>query len=543
MDFEDAIEKANAYLAGYNPKSVVKVIKHDCSLFDYISKNSKGESFSEKIYNLVSGNPAPEMICEKGNRRRFISLVDGYAKGCDRNCHCTRQSRSKSVSLSKKKATAEQIAAANNKRRQTILAASGGKYCNNGQSPKAKENHKKFYSDPVKVRAITEKQRKDCQEQYGVDWHAKRPEVRKRIKRTCAERHGFENPMQNKEIAKRSSQERRKNRSPEDIQANFPRFKQRLKEKFHIEILLEQKDFVGVTDKRYHNFRCLECGNQFTKRIHYGEHLTCRVCHPVIKTFMSNEERAVKDLASSFTDSIVRQSDKSTINPYEIDIVFPELGIAIDYGGLYWHSEVSREKRPLYHMHKTNRAMRKGYRLLTIFSDEWKLNKRMVEHQLKVILSKNEIDATKCVIEEMDTDFVNEVHSDYNPNGAAQDRGISFGIYHGGDLVSVLTVVDGIVERKTDFTRLNGVYQNFAAEIKNHLGLEKLTVIGDRRWESPPKGVESIRFKKPLPYCVESYENRLLMEEVTGNNYTHIDEVVAMGYDRIWDCGWFEYDL
>ena len=54
----------------------------------------------------------------------------------------------------------------------------------------------------------------------------------------------------------------------------------------------------------------------------------------------------------------------------ELDIVLPDLGLAFEYNGVYWHSEKFKDKN--YHLNKTNTLKENiGYKLIHINSDEW----------------------------------------------------------------------------------------------------------------------------------------------------------------------------
>jgi len=57
------------------------------------------------------------------------------------------------------------------------------------------------------------------------------------------------------------------------------------------------------------------------------------------------------------------------IDNNEIDIYIPEYNIGIEFNGLYWHSEVYKEKN--YHIDKTNYFKERGIRIIHIWEDEW----------------------------------------------------------------------------------------------------------------------------------------------------------------------------
>ena len=69
----------------------------------------------------------------------------------------------------------------------------------------------------------------------------------------------------------------------------------------------------------------------------------------------------------------------------EIDLIIPQLKIAIEYNGLYFHTE-DRGKNSTYHLNKTLACKQFGYKLIHIFEDEWMVNKELVKSKLKHIL-------------------------------------------------------------------------------------------------------------------------------------------------------------
>lgn len=97
-------------------------------------------------------------------------------------------------------------------------------------------------------------------------------------------------------------------------------------------------------------------------------------------------------------DNIVENS-KSIISPQELDIYLPDYKLAIEYNGLYWHSEQAGLDKN-YHIDKTMTCEEKGIRLIHVFSDDWEFKKEIVKSRLRSILgfNSNRIGARKCTI-------------------------------------------------------------------------------------------------------------------------------------------------
>lgn len=77
----------------------------------------------------------------------------------------------------------------------------------------------------------------------------------------------------------------------------------------------------------------------------------------------------------------VNVSVRNIIYPKELDIYLPEHNLAIEYCGLYWHSEQQGKTR-LYHKSKMDACDIKGVRLLTLYEDEWVNRRPQVENKI-----------------------------------------------------------------------------------------------------------------------------------------------------------------
>lgn len=88
----------------------------------------------------------------------------------------------------------------------------------------------------------------------------------------------------------------------------------------------------------------------------------------------------------------VTQSFRNLIPPFEVDIYVPEKKIAIEFNGIYWHSEAGG-KDSKYHYEKFVRCRDQGVQLIQIWEDDFKRNpelvKKMIGHKLGVLKSKN----------------------------------------------------------------------------------------------------------------------------------------------------------
>lgn len=85
--------------------------------------------------------------------------------------------------------------------------------------------------------------------------------------------------------------------------------------------------------------------------------------------------RGEKTLAQAITDLMtpdtVLTSDQSILpGRHELDIVVPSHNVAIEFNGVYWHSEASGKAKN-YHAVKSAAAMTAGYQLIHVWEDDW----------------------------------------------------------------------------------------------------------------------------------------------------------------------------
>lgn len=98
----------------------------------------------------------------------------------------------------------------------------------------------------------------------------------------------------------------------------------------------------------------------------------------------SDAEKSVAIWLESLGFEVVRGTRK-IIPPFEVDIYLPEYKFAIEFNGIYCHSErMGKDKN--YHADKVNRAQEEGVRLVQVWEDDWtfkqEIIKSMILHRL-----------------------------------------------------------------------------------------------------------------------------------------------------------------
>lgn len=136
----------------------------------------------------------------------------------------------------------------------------------------------------------------------------------------------------------------------------------------------------------------------------------------------SQGEKDIKAIIRSLNLEFI-ENDRKTITPYELDVYIPEKKIAIEFNGLYWHSEKFRGKN--YHYNKWLACKKQDIQLIQIWEDDWNRNpeqiKRMIAHKLGVS-EEPTVYARNTIIAEVDKDeaevFLANNHIQGSTNGS-----------------------------------------------------------------------------------------------------------------------------
>lgn len=126
-------------------------------------------------------------------------------------------------------------------------------------------------------------------------------------------------------------------------------------------------------------------GHQWTAAVtdRVGKGNGCPSCDAT--RFVSTAENEILAYVTSIFDGKVQQSVRSIPGIRELDIYLPSRHFAIEYNGIYFHSEAKGRGRE-YHAEKVAACKAAGIRLIQVWEDDWRerreIVKRMLAHKL-----------------------------------------------------------------------------------------------------------------------------------------------------------------
>lgn len=437
---------------------------------------------------------------------------------------------------------------------------------------------KKYGSDSL---SSSEKRKMTMLKNHGVASVAELPEVRKKMMSTLKEkygdnpfcemkkmaestniaRYGVSNPLKNSEIREKA----RRSFVVNSFKRMLDRWKNDVIPMFSVE----------EYDNMHHVYRwkCVHCGNEFESKIYTTEFSSvdrymprCLVCHPLMEG-ISGEEKEIADYVKSIYNGEVTENCRNVISPYELDIYLPDKRLAIEFDGFYWHSDASGTDSG-YHLLKTEQCELLGIHLVHIFENEWLINQKIVKDRIRSILGigQRRIFARKCSIQEISS-FESEEFLDANHlHGSCHDA-VRYGLYHDGELVSVMTFGKPRFNKNYDYELLRfaskigcnvvgGAGKLLAEFRKSYRG--SIISYADRRYSmgnlyeklgfvksgiSKPNYVWTKRGNALTRYQCQKHRLAKVLGDGFDATKTEVENMEHNGWIRVFDCGNIVYAM
>lgn len=208
-------------------------------------------------------------------------------------------------------------------------------------------------------------------------------------------------------------------------------------------------------------------------------------------------------------------------NKAELDIFIPELKVAIEYNGVYYHSDKFQPSD--YHLNKTTQCINKGIHLIHIFEDEWIYRKDKVKSLLLEAIGQtpNILEVEACEVKIVDQKTYKEfMEINYIDDFVKAD--VIVGLYNNNNLVSLISENNKelLLVNKLN-TQVKGGFEKLLENFKG-----KHTTLVDLRW-SYGEREKALGFKlieqTPPSYFFTKGQVRTKKEKA--------------GFNKIYDCG------
>ena len=210
--------------------------------------------------------------------------------------------------------------------------------------------------------------------------------------------------------------------------------------KFSVEQMLLNQNFkvltMGDTLSDPWQLQC-ECGEKISRVMPTWSRWNTdwkTIC-PSCSKGSSHEEKQIAAFVKSLGFKII-QRDRKLIAPLELDIVVPVKNLAIEYNGLYWHSD-----NKLRHQEKYLKCKAENIKLIQIFENDWRDNQELVKSRLRSALGLNtKLHARKTSVKEITFKEASPFYKLNHLQGSIKSGCLHIGLFADDELVQCLTI-------------------------------------------------------------------------------------------------------
>ena len=305
---------------------------------------------------------------------------------------------------------------------------------------------------------------------------------------------------------------------------------------------------------------CPSCKNKETA----DNHIHGSGC-PKCGAALPKSELEIVDMLKSHGINVI-EHDRKVLDGMELDILLSEHNLAIEYNGIYWHSE-RKNRSSHYHLDKLNLANEHGIKLIQVFEDEYLEHKRIVlakiRHMVGLDYDLPKVNGRDCKVVMIDKDAARKFLDTNHIQGFVNST-VYIGAFHEDTLVAVMCFrKDGknnweLTRFATDITkRVPGIGGKMFKFFTLNYKYREIKSFADRRWTIDMEnnfytkiGFTLDKVEKPDYRYVVGKERKhkfLFRKQNLHKKYglplsmTERQMCDHLGFYRIWDCGLIKY--
>ena len=342
-------------------------------------------AIKQRMYLVINGYTSSTPVCLSCNDpTKWNTTTKAYGTFCSAKCSANSQTTK-------------------DKRQQTMVSLYG-------------------VTNPAHSDVIRERKKKTCQLKYRGDTPLHSATVREKIIRTNNERYGTNTPLENDQIRQHTNQTkldkygttnmrsvpaidgaiRKTNNaryggdSPFSSEAIQTKSRQTIDKlygsiNYQTSTVQESTSLFNNTEwliEQHHTnklplYKLAELANVDPQTIANW----CKSLGVTIHKYsQSQPERDITAFIESLKCEVLT---RTKIHGVECDLYIPTHNLAIEYCGLYWHSDTHSRITNSYHRDKLEHFNQNGIRLVTIFEDEWLQTPSLVLTKLQHILGRS----------------------------------------------------------------------------------------------------------------------------------------------------------
>ena len=401
-------------------------------IINYINNYNLGKlTFKQQVYHWF--NKIEEYkLCYCGKSVKFKNSTIGYYEYCSKKCMDNSEKVKNKRYKTNIKNFGTKTPSENKMIREKIIKTNNDRYGANSPllnkliKDKSIETLKNNYGvdNPLKSKEIFNKVKDTLMKKYNVDNPKKDKNINDKIKKTMLKKYGVEYALQNCGIKKRAQEKQ------------MLTLANNIRKYYDYDIIK-----IDNTNKKY----TMMCDNNHVFDISYvllnsrrrTNTVICTECNPVNKS-ISGLEIQLEIFIKENYDNTILLNNRDIIEK-ELDIYLPDLKLAFEFNGLWWHNELNKSND--YHSEKTKMCEKNDIQLIHIWEDDWIHKQNIVKSMIinKLNLTPNKIYARKTKVKEIkDNKLVRKFLKENHIQGFVGSK-IKLGLFFDDEIVSLMT--------------------------------------------------------------------------------------------------------
>ena len=386
-------------------------------------------------------------------------------------------------------------------------------------------------------------------ERYGVRSTLQNPETREKSRKTILKKYGFDHATQNVEV-------REKVRLSNIERYGVDNFSQRNIPQSSLDILRNKDLLQEMADKKSINTLSTELGIDPSTFYNYWHKHEL----PILSK-RSGYESEIEIFLNSMGVKF-ETNNRSLLGGKELDFYLPDHNLAIEFNGLYWHSDLFKER--LYHRKKYEGCQGAGIRLLMINQDEWDERAVVIKSRIRNILGLSErgVGARKLHLREVNYTSAQAFFQKHHVQGKTGSIRYAMGAWDQDDLVGVMafnqqrnTQAVELVRYATDGKTYAGLFSRMLNRSVKEKQYQEILSFADLRYsEGHLYEKNGFEFVGEIPpdyryvyqkrtWHKSSFTKKKINEkfDLDMSEMTEREAMRLLGIPRIYDCGKLKY--
>lgn len=239
--------------------------------------------------------------------------------------------------------------------------------------------------------------------------------------------------------------------------------------------------------------KCTKCKSIFTLSL--SKFPTCdrSACPTCFTPNASKGQHSISEWIKSLGILVKINDRKEFAGKHEIDLYIQSHNLAIEYDGLYWHSERGRPDIKEKCKEKRDKILVRGIRLIEVFEDDWELKQEIVKSRIKNALGMidRKIGARKTEVVKL-SNFEYKTFMEMSHLQGYTHASFRIGLIYNGELVAAMSFSRARFNKNIDWELLRfatlpgtsvvgGASKLFNYWRNHHVG-QSIVSFSDNRW-------------------------------------------------------------